>query len=65
MLVAYVSHDEVLVVTAEDEHLLLKDYFLPPERKAGGRDLEDYDRIEHGHEYDVIVITAGMRAQFE
>ena len=61
MLVAYVSHDEVLVVTDADERLMLKEYFLP----TGDRDLEDYDRLEDESKYDVMVVTAGMRARFE
>ena len=61
MLVAYVSHDEVLVVTDADERLMLKEYFLP----TGDRDLEDYDRLEDEHKYDVMVVNAGMRARFE
>ena len=61
MLVAYVSHDEVLVVPDADERLMLKEYFLP----TGDRDLEDYDRLEDDAKYYVMVVTAGMRARFE
>ena len=61
MLVAYVSHDEVIIVTDTHERVMLQEYFLP----TGDRDLEDYDRQEDEHKYDVMVVTASMRSRFE
>lgn len=41
MLIVYEGAHEVLVCRPKDEKLLLKDYF-----SNGGRDLEQYDRLE-------------------
>jgi hypothetical protein len=41
MFIVYKGDDEVLVTTSKKENLAIREYFI-----EGGRDLDDYDRIE-------------------
>ena len=50
MLVSYASSQEFIVTTSENEQEMLRVWF-----KEGGRDLEDYDRREHGTDEAVSI----------
>ena len=39
--VVYSNDEETIVSTLDEEHIVLKEYFM-----EGGRELEDYDRSE-------------------
>ena len=50
MLVSYASSTEFIVTTSDQEQEMIRIWF-----EEGGRDLEDYDRREHGTDEAVSV----------
>ncbi len=51
MLIVYSSPNEVIVVTPNEEKLMLLDYFT-----AGGRNIDDYDRVKHGNTVEIQAV---------
>ena len=53
MLVVYSSRNEVLVVSKDQEHEMIREYFIESDR-----DLDDFDREEHN---SVLEISSSVR----